>query len=69
MPKMVYDEWFGTLTYAQRAAYRKFNVSPMDHNDLVAEFGRDAHAAITKAVRERSESGMYRPPTGRLFGW
>jgi hypothetical protein len=60
--KMVYDEWYGELSFAQRAAYRKHNVSPSDHDDLVREFGEQAHAAITKAVKERSETGMYRPP-------
>jgi hypothetical protein len=62
MPKMVYDEWYGELTFAQRAAYRKHNVSPSDHDDLVREFGESAHAAITKAVKERSTDGMYRAP-------
>lgn len=41
MPKMVYDEWYGELTYAQRAAYRKHNVPPAMHNALVAKFGND----------------------------
>lgn len=61
MAKMVYDEWYGTLSFAQRAAYRKFNVSPYDHQMLEAEFGDD-HDAITRAVKERSADGMYRPP-------
>lgn len=60
--KIVYDEWYGRLSYAQRAAYRKFNVSPSDHDMLVEEFGRDAHKEITDAVKARSESGMYRDP-------
>lgn len=48
-----------------RSAYRKYNVSPADHDDLVDEFGRDAHTAITKAVKERSiEHGMYQRPWG-----
>ena len=59
--KMVFDEWYGELSYAQRAAYKKYNVSPSDHDDLVREFGADAHAKITAAVKERSTSGMYRP--------
>jgi hypothetical protein len=49
---MVYDEWYGVLSWAQRAAYRKFNVSPFDHHLLVEEFGGD-HVAITAAVKER----------------
>lgn len=60
--KMVYDEWYGRLSFAQRAAYRKYNVAPADHTDLVREFGEDAHAEITAAVKERSQAdGMYRP--------
>lgn len=62
--KIVFDEWYGELSFAQRAAYRKFNVSPSDHDELVREFGADAHAAITKAVKARSTSGMYQ---GRLW--
>jgi hypothetical protein len=62
--KIVYDEWYGELSFAQRAAYRKFNVSPYDHDELVREFGASAHEAITKAVRERSAEGMYQ---GRLW--
>lgn len=57
--KMVYDEWYGTLSFAQRAAYRKFNVSPSDHDFLVREFGENSHAAITKAVKDRSPEGYY----------
>ena len=49
--KMVFDEWYGELSYAQRAAYRKFNVSPSDHDDLVERFGADNHAAITACVK------------------
>lgn len=60
--KLVFDEWYGTLSYAQRAAYRKYNVSPSDHDGLVHEFGEDAHQAITQAVKERSTDGMYRAP-------
>lgn len=66
MAKMVFDEFYGELTYAQRAAYRKFNVSPSDHDFLVDEFGAHNHAAITKAVKDRSTSGMYQAPIGGI---
>lgn len=59
MAKMVYDEWYGELTFAQRAAYRKFNVSPSDHDSLVDRFGRSNHDAITAAVKKYSTSGMF----------
>lgn len=59
MAKMVFDEFYGELTYAQRAAYRKFNVSPSDHDTLVDTFGKGAHAKITAAVKAASPSGMF----------
>jgi hypothetical protein len=49
--KMVYDEWYGELSYAQRAAYRKHNVTPYEHDRLVEHFGQSAHAEITAAVK------------------
>lgn len=63
MPKMVYDEWYGEISYAQRAAYRKYNVSPSDHDLLVDEFGAGNHEVITRVVKQRSEgSGIYQAP-------
>ena len=59
--KMVFDEWYGELSYAQRAAYRKYNISPADHDMLVMEFGAENHAEITKAVVERQ--GAYKRVT------
>jgi hypothetical protein len=58
MPKMVYDESYGELTYAQRAAYRKYNVSPSDHDMLTDRYGDD-HAAITAAVKRNSRGGLF----------
>lgn len=60
MAKMVYDEWYGELTFACRAAIRKHNVSPLDYSELEREFGAGNFAAITKAIKERSTTGMYR---------
>lgn len=57
---MIYDEWYGEISYAQRAAYRKYNVSPSDHDDLVRVFGETEHKTITDAVKRYSErSGMF----------
>ena len=56
--KIVYDEQYGELSYMQRAAYRKFNVSPSDHNSLVHVYGDD-HKAIEQAVRENSPHGFF----------
>ena len=49
--KIVYDEWYGELSFAQRAAYRKHNVSPADHDMLVDYFGGNDHAGITAEVK------------------
>ena len=60
MAKMVYDENYGDLTFALRAAIRKFNVSPADYDDLVYEFGEGNYAEIQDAIRERSRKhGIY----------
>jgi hypothetical protein len=61
MAKMVFDEWYGELSFAQRAAYRKFNVSPSDHDDLVEKFGSHNHNGITMYVKENAgrHAGMY----------
>lgn len=64
MATMVYDEYYGELTYAQRAAYRKYNVSPYDHDELARKFGAKNHDAITKFVKENSTTGMYISPRG-----
>ena len=58
--KIVFDEWYGHLSYAQRAAYRKHNVSPSDHQALADHYGPDAHAEITAAVKRHSVDGMFR---------
>jgi len=57
--KLIFDEYYGEISYAQRAAYRKYNVSPSDHQFLVDVYGEDSHAAITKAVKECSPNGMF----------
>lgn len=56
--KMVYDEWFGQLSYAQRAAYRSHNVAPAQHDELVDYFGADAHAAIAAYVKAKGRNGL-----------
>jgi len=62
MTKTIYNEWYGEVTRAQLAAYRRYGVSPHDHNCLADEFGEDNHAAITAAVKERSQDGYYQMP-------
>ena len=58
--KLVYDEWYGTLSYAQRAAYRKHNISPSDHDSLLVMYEPDDHAGITAEVnRQIKENGRF----------
>lgn len=66
--KMVYDEWYGDLSYAQRAAYRKHNVTPYEHDRLVETFGQSAHAEITKGCQERHRRTRHVRPEHRP-GW
>lgn len=61
---LVYDEQYGEVSFAQRAAYRKFNVSPSDHDELDRRFAGD-HRAITAYVTAHSPDGMYRPTWDR----
>lgn len=56
---MEYDEQYGDLTRPQKAAYRKYNVSPADHFDLIDEFGENNRTAIVAAVKDRSPNGYY----------
>ena len=60
--KMVYDERYGTVSYAERAAIRKHNVSPFDHDMLCEEIGRTNHKAITDTIKHRSPNGYYIGP-------
>lgn len=59
--KMVYDEFYGDLSFAQRAAYRKYNVSPADHDDILMHFRAREHDAITKYVKfnASNNNGMF----------
>lgn len=60
MAKMVYDEYYGDLTFALRAAIRKYNVSPSDYQGLTDEFGEGNYAEIQDAIKERSKKhGIY----------
>ena len=59
---LVFDEWYGHISRPERAAIKKYNVSPMDHEMLCDEFGRDNHAVITRMIKERSPHGYYREP-------
>ena len=59
---MTFHESYGEVSKAQLAAYRKHNVSPSDHNDLVVEFGEDNHDGITAYVKNNAAAngGMFR---------
>lgn len=57
---MVYDEMYGELSFAERAAIRKYNVSPSDYWDLEEVIGKGKHGEITAAIKACSGSGMFR---------
>ena len=72
MTETVYHESYGTLTPALLRAIKKNNVSPMDYDMLVAEFG-EHYDVIRDVILLRSETGMYREPPvghgGRFASW
>lgn len=53
--KMVFDEFYGELSFAQRAAYRKYGVSPADHSALLNYFDEDAHQEIAEYVKKNAK--------------
>lgn len=50
---MIYDENYGYLTREQKSTYKKFNVSPADHDYLVYRLG-DSPVEIVRYVKEKS---------------
>lgn len=59
MAKIVFEEAYGNLSYAQRAAYRRYNVSPSDHDMLTDIVRADAHEDLTQIVKDYSPSGSF----------
>lgn len=60
----VFHEMYGEVTRPQLAAYRKHNVSPADHDEMVSHFGDNAKAIIDH-IKRNSPNGMYQP----RWGW
>lgn len=58
MAALIFHESYGEVTRPQLAAYRKRNVSPMDHEELVRVFGDDRQA-IVRAVGEYAGQGGF----------
>jgi len=58
MAALIYTDAYGEVTRAQLAAYRKRNVTPVDHGELVRVFGDDRQAII-RAVWEYTGTGGF----------
>lgn len=56
---LVFHEAYGDLSRAQLAAYRTYNVSPADHDELVSVYGAENHDLITSAVKQFTHNGSY----------
>ena len=60
MAELIYHESYGDVTRKQLAAYRKYNISPSDHDDLVDIFGSANHSEIVDAIiRTVNKHGRY----------
>lgn len=59
--KIIFDEWYGEVSVAQQQAYKKYNVSPSDHNDILMYFRKNRHDDIVRYVRRNAEEngGMF----------
>lgn len=59
--KTIYTDDFGNVTEEQWQLYKKFNVSPADHTELVEVYGSGdpARESILEAVRKFTHDGMY----------
>lgn len=56
---LTYHEIYGTVSKPQLSAYKKFNVSQYDHDELVIQLGEDNHEGITAEVKACSPNGYY----------
>lgn len=56
--KLVFDEFYGTLSFAQRTAYKAKNIPPALHDELVEYFGAGNHSAITTYVKSKDRSEL-----------
>jgi hypothetical protein len=61
MADVIYTDSYGDVERDQFALYRKANVSPSDHTDIVALFGSD-HVGAMEFVRKHMINGSYRAP-------
>lgn len=58
---IIYTDAYGEITEAQHRLYRKFNVSPADHDMLLEVYGDGpgSRDAIMAAVRTYAKDGQY----------
>lgn len=62
----VFQEAYGTLSEHQWKAYRKYNVSPSDHDFIIQVLGytESDDAAIVCHILRNLRNGMYCVPIG-----
>lgn len=68
--KIVFDEKYGHISYKQRAAYRKHNVSPYDHDVIVSRYGDNHDHAVrhvTDPINNMVGTNCYSPTEYRVY--
>jgi hypothetical protein len=55
-----HESYGGDVSVLELDAIRQFNVSPMDHELLCEQYGRENHKQIHAAILAGSKSGQYR---------
>lgn len=68
--RVVFDEQYGHISFKQRAAYRKHNVSPCDHDTIVSKYG-DNHDHAVRHVTDKANNFIggtcYSPTEYRVY--
>ncbi|MGL5816666.1 MAG: DEAD/DEAH box helicase family protein [Phycicoccus sp.] len=64
--EVIFHEQYGDVSRGQLAAYRKHNIPPATHDDLVDHYGEDAHNAIRAAV---ADPANHMPGSGMFDGY
>lgn len=74
MAKMVYDEYYGEIGFAERTAIRKHNVSPSDYQDVLEAFRMSriplpSPELRTKLINAFSTRGMFSASFHQMVDW
>lgn len=62
LSEVIYTDDYGDVTRRMWNLWRKRNVTPAEHDDMVDHFGRGAHDEMVEWVESHTVDGSYRAP-------